>query len=308
MYLSLKINNRVFIVNKNFSILEACKFLGIAIPRFCYHENLSIAGNCRMCLVETDKAPKPVASCAAPLVPNMSITTNSPFVLKARENVLEALLLNHPLDCPICDQAGECDLQNQSKHYGNVSSRFFYNKRGVEDKDCSILIKMIMTRCIHCTRCVRFGTEVVGDAFFGTLGRGTTTEIGTYVNQLVHSEISGNVIDLCPVGSLTSKTYTVRYSSNILVGSQTKYNLGEKILKKNLKHNILNSFSSILQLLQGQTDYSKKLLFLVNNNIDLESLTLLKNLEYLSKGNVSVRSSINFSKSSLFYEWGIRIK
>ncbi len=206
--ISIKVNNRTFIVKKTLSILEACKFVGISIPRFCYNESLSIAGNCRMCLVETDKAPKPVASCAAPLVPGMSIITNSPMVQKARENVLETLLLNHPLDCPICDQAGECDLQNQAKHYGSPYSRFFGDKRVVEDKEVGALIKTIMTRCIHCTRCVRFGQEIVGKPFLGTMGRGTTTEIGPYVNSLLSSGISGNVIDLCPVGAMTRKQYS----------------------------------------------------------------------------------------------------
>lgn len=203
----IKINDLKFLVKPEISIIEACKSLGIVIPRFCYHETLSIAGNCRMCLVEIEGVEKPVASCLTEISENISIYTDSIFVKKARENVVEALLLNHPLDCPICDQAGECDLQDQTKSFGSDYSRFFFNKRGVEDKNCGPLIKTIMTRCIHCTRCVRFGSEVAGLDFLGTLNRGTSTEIGSYVSKFFDSEISGNVIDLCPVGALTSKPY-----------------------------------------------------------------------------------------------------
>jgi NADH-quinone oxidoreductase chain G len=205
--ISIKINDLKFLVIPEISILEACKYVGIIIPRFCYHETLSIAGNCRMCLVEIEGLEKPVASCLTEISAGISVHTDSAFVKKARENVVEALLLNHPLDCPICDQAGECDLQDQTKTFGSDYSRFFFNKRGVEDKECGPLIKTIMTRCIHCTRCVRFGSEVAGVDILGTLNRGTSTEIGSYVSKFFDSEISGNVIDLCPVGALTSKPY-----------------------------------------------------------------------------------------------------
>jgi len=151
---------------------------------------------------------KPVASCVTEVSPNISIHTNSTFVRKARENVLEALLVNHPLDCPICDQAGECDLQDQTKAFGSISRRFFFKKRGVEDKDCGPFIQTIMTRCIHCTRCVRFGSEITGLDILGTLNRGSSSEIGAYVPTFIDSEISGNVIDLCPVGALTSRPYS----------------------------------------------------------------------------------------------------
>jgi NADH dehydrogenase (ubiquinone) Fe-S protein 1 len=208
--LRIKINNNEFLVNSNVSVLEACKYVGINVPRFCYHETLSVAGNCRMCLVEIEKSPKPVASCALPVGNGMQIYVDTPLVKKARENVLEALLLNHPLDCPICDQGGECDLQDQTKIFGGDYSRFFMNKRGVEDKDCGPLIKTIMTRCIHCTRCVRFGAEVAGVDYLGTLNRGSGTEIGGYISTFFNSEISGNVIDLCPVGALTSKPYAFK--------------------------------------------------------------------------------------------------
>ena len=205
--ISLKINDHNYVLKPEVSVLEACKYIGILIPRFCYHETLSIAGNCRMCLVELDGIEKPVASCLTEISEGMSIYTDSIFVKKARENVVETLLLNHPLDCPICDQAGECDLQDQAKTFGSDYSKFYKNKRSVEDKDCGPLIKTIMTRCIHCTRCVRFGSEVAGLDFLGTLNRGTSTEIGSYVSKFFNSEISGNVIDLCPVGALTSKPF-----------------------------------------------------------------------------------------------------
>ena len=206
----IKVNGLEFLSKPGISVLEACKNLGITIPRFCYHEILSVSGNCRMCLVEIENMEKPVASCVAEVEENMSIRVDSPFVKKARENVLEALLLNHPLDCPICDQAGECDLQDQAKTFGSSHSRFFFKKKTVEDKYCGPLIKTIMTRCITCTRCVRYAEEVAGVNYFGTLNRGVNTEIGSYIQKMFESEISGNVIDLCPVGALTSKPYAFR--------------------------------------------------------------------------------------------------
>jgi NADH-quinone oxidoreductase chain G len=208
--ISIKINNVEFSVKPGISILDACKFVGVTVPRFCYHELLSIAGNCRMCLVEVEPFEKPVASCVAEVEDNMSIRVDTPFVKKARENVMEILLLNHPLDCPICDQAGECDLQDQAKLFGSNFSRNFFNRKGVEDKYCGPLIKTIMTRCISCTRCVRYSTEIAGVDFFGTLNRGGSTEIGHYVDKMFVSEVSGNVIDLCPVGALTSKPYAFK--------------------------------------------------------------------------------------------------
>lgn len=208
--ISVKINDLKFFVKPGSTILEACKSVGITIPRFCFHESLSIAGNCRICLVELEGSEKPVASCLTEASENISIYTDSVFVRKARENVMETLLLNHPLDCPICDQAGECDLQDQAQNFGNDYSRYFFNKRGVEDKDCGPLIKTIMTRCIHCTRCVRFGSEVAGVEILGTFGRGSSTEIGSYVSKFFDSELSGNVIDLCPVGALNSKPSSLK--------------------------------------------------------------------------------------------------
>ena len=201
------VDNKEVLVPFNSSVLEACESVGIEIPRCCYHERLLVAGNCRMCLVEIEKAPKLAASCAMPLMPGMKIKTNSPAVRKAREGVLEFLLINHPLDCPICDQGGECDLQDQAMVYGSDRGRFREYKRAIEDKNCGPLVKTIMTRCIYCTRCVRFANEVAGIADLGTSGRGSQIEIGTYIEKLFKSEFSGNVIDLCPVGALTSKPY-----------------------------------------------------------------------------------------------------
>jgi len=189
------------------TVIQACDALGIEIPRFCYHERLSIAGNCRMCLVEMEKSPKPIASCAMPVADGMVIRTNTPMVEKARKGVMEFLLINHPLDCPICDQGGECDLQDQAMAYGFDRGRYAENKRAVPEKEFGPLIKTWMNRCIHCTRCIRFVTEVAGVEELGATGRGENMEVGTYIQKALSSEVSGNIIDLCPVGALTSKPY-----------------------------------------------------------------------------------------------------
>ncbi len=205
--LKLKVNDREIEVEDGLTVLQACEQAGYEIPRFCYHEKLSIAGNCRMCLVEIEKSPKPVASCAMPVAEGMNIKTNTSMVEKARKGVMEFLLVNHPLDCPVCDQGGECDLQDQSMFYGVDKSRFKENKRQVPEKYMGPLIKTQMTRCIHCTRCIRFATEVAGVPELGAIGRGENMEITTYLEKAMESELSANVIDLCPVGALTSKPY-----------------------------------------------------------------------------------------------------
>ena len=205
--LKLKVNEIDIEVEEGLTVLQACEKAGVEIPRFCYHEKLSIAGNCRMCLVELEKSPKPVASCAMPAAEGMNIKTNTEFVEKARKGVMEFLLANHPLDCPVCDQGGECDLQDQSMFYGVDKSRYKENKRAVSEKNMGPLIKTQMTRCIHCTRCVRFATEVAGVTEIGAIGRGEDMEITTYLEQSMQSELSANVVDLCPVGALTSKPY-----------------------------------------------------------------------------------------------------
>jgi len=205
--LKLKVNDIDVEVDEGLTVLQACELAGAEIPRFCYHEKLSIAGNCRMCLVELEKSPKPIASCAMPAAEGMVIKTNTEKVEKSRKGVMEFLLANHPLDCPVCDQGGECDLQDQSMFYGIDKSRFKENKRYVPEKYMGPLIKTQMTRCIHCTRCIRFATEVAGVPELGAIGRGEDMQITTYLEKAMESEMSANVIDLCPVGALTSKPY-----------------------------------------------------------------------------------------------------
>ena len=205
--LKIKVNDTDVEVEEGLTVLQACEQAGVEIPRFCYHEKLSIAGNCRMCLVEIEKSPKPVASCAMPVTEGMNIKTNTSMVEKARKGVMEFLLVNHPLDCPVCDQGGECDLQDQSMFYGVDKSRYTENKRQIPEKYMGPLIKTQMTRCIHCTRCVRFATEIAGVPELGAIGRGEDMQITTYLEKSMESELSANVIDLCPVGALTSKPY-----------------------------------------------------------------------------------------------------
>jgi NADH-quinone oxidoreductase subunit G len=203
----LRIDEQDIEVAAGSTVLQACEQAGREIPRFCYHERLSIAGNCRMCLVEIEKAPKPVASCAFPVAEGMVVKTDTPMVRQARRGVMEFLLINHPLDCPICDQGGECDLQDQSYAYGMDHSRYAEHKRAVKDKDLGPLVKTVMTRCIQCTRCIRFATEIAGVPELGATARGENMEVGTYIEHALTSELSGNLIDICPVGALTSKPY-----------------------------------------------------------------------------------------------------
>jgi NADH-quinone oxidoreductase subunit G len=213
-FISIFLDGQRYFVPENLTILEACEFINKTIPHFCYHEKLLISGSCRMCVVEIKDVEKPIISCATVISKDMKIFLNTPMVQKVRENVLEFLLLNHPLDCPICDQGGECDLQDLSIVFGSDKSRFFQNKRSVSDKSFNFVIKSIMTRCIHCTRCLRFSTDVVGNGFLGIVGRGISSEISSYVfDGVFDSELSGNTIDLCPVGALTSKLYSFRSRS-----------------------------------------------------------------------------------------------
>jgi NADH-quinone oxidoreductase subunit G len=204
----LKIDGKEIEVAAGMTVIQACEQAGIEIPRFCYHDRLKIAGNCRMCLVEIKPGPpKPQASCAMPVAENMEVFTDTPMVRKAREGVMEFLLINHPLDCPICDQAGECDLQDQSLNYGSGKSHYQEHKRAVSEKYMGPLIKTTMTRCIHCTRCIRFVEDVAGVPELGAIGRGEHMEVTTYVEKAIASELSGNIVDLCPVGALTSRPY-----------------------------------------------------------------------------------------------------
>ena len=342
----IKVNNSLYSVKEKVSILEACKFIGILIPRFCYHESLSIAGNCRMCLIEIDKIPKPIAACVTIVSENISIFLNTPIVKKARENIIEFLLLNHPLDCPICDQGGECDLQDQVKNFGNSFTRFFVVKRGLEDKNVGPLIQTIMTRCIHCTRCVRFGVEIAGVEAMGTLGRGSQMEIGSYLNKFFSSEVSGNVIDLCPVGALTAKPYSFQsrpwesdslesidlsdgFGSNIYINFKG-FTLLRVLPKKNnnlngniisdkirfsydsLKRQRIKSFSvkvvelqtncffqkavnynCILENLKQRLKLNSNTLILINEELTLENLILLKNIS--KKNNKILLRRIKYS-------------
>ena len=205
---SLTLNGRPIQVRASATLLQACEASGVDVPRFCYHPALSVAGNCRRCLVEVQKSPKPVVACARPVASGRVVFTDTPLVRKAREAVLEFLLLNHPLDCPICDQGGECDLQDEALTFGADRGRAVLTpKRGVQDKECGPIVKTIITRCIHCTRCVRFAAEVAGVEALGSFGRGGETEIGPYLPSLLRTELSGHLVDLCPVGALTSKPY-----------------------------------------------------------------------------------------------------
>ena len=197
-------------INNKISLISYLIANGISIPHYCYHNDLSIAGNCRVCLIELKNSMKPIVSCAtsaSTVLYNNNMYYDSALVKKARENILEFLLLNHPLDCPICDQGGDCDLQDQSLFFGFTKRRFYKFKRIVSDKNLGVIVKTVMTRCIHCTRCVRFSTEIAGIEEIGMFGRGLQSEIGTYIHKILSSELSGNIIDLCPVGKLTLKQY-----------------------------------------------------------------------------------------------------
>lgn len=208
--IKLTINGQEVEVVEGTSVLQACEQLGIEIPRFCYHDRLSVAGSCRMCLVDIEKMPKPVASCAMPCAEGMIVHTDTPAVKQERQGVMEMLLINHPLDCPVCDQGGECDLQDQAVAYGRDRCRCTEVRRKVRDKDLGPLIKTVMTRCIHCTRCVRFMDEIAGSPELGGIFRGEKMEIGPCCEGPLHSEMSGNLVDVCPVGALTSKPYAYR--------------------------------------------------------------------------------------------------
>lgn len=330
--LTVIINGQTFLIKKELSILEACKYIGINLPHFCYHEILPVAGNCRMCLVEittqsNENPQKLIAACALPISDGIHIYTNTPAVKKARENIIEALLINHPLDCPICDQAGECDLQDQVVKFGiSNSSRFFFKKRAIEDKFFSPVIHSVMSRCIHCTRCIRFDQKISNLETYGLINRGNSMEISTYTNLTHITEISANVIDLCPVGALTSKPYAFKarpwelkaiesiditdsFGSNIYITfkdleifrilPKVSLNLNEtiitdrvrfffdgishqrlcKLFKENNNKFKETSWSIIIKELFHLFVSYEKILILINPELDLESIIILKALE-----------------------------
>ena len=211
--LLIKLNNIFFSYSKPLTIFQACMQKSIFIPRFCYHISLKIAGNCRMCLIEEKSSIKPLASCAVTISNGLSIFTNTELVRRAREGVLEYLLINHPLDCPICDQGGECDLQDQTIIFGSDKGRFYEMKRSVPNKNLGFFVKTFLNRCIQCARCTRFLSDIAGTSDLQLLGRGLQTEISTYTKNFLKSELSGNIIDLCPVGALTSKPFSFKARS-----------------------------------------------------------------------------------------------
>lgn len=362
MVFTIYVNGAPINLESNISVLQACEMAHVLIPRFCYHERLSVAGNCRMCLVEIDKMPKLQVSCSIPIVPNMIIKTESAAVKKAREGVLEFLLVNHPLDCPICDQGGECDLQDQSLTYGSDKSRFKEFKRATEDKDCGPLIKTVMTRCIHCTRCIRFASEIIGLPVLGTSGRGNSLEIGTYIYKMFASELSGNVIDLCPVGALTSKPYAFlsrpwelnsiesidifdSIHSNIRVDTRSYSimrvlpRLNESINEEWISDKIRFSFDGLFvqrvvtpliknkkgsfdpiswgealnllvkQMINKNAEFNN-LVFLVGNSCDVESLTFIRNIVFLTNAKLVNSSFEGFLNADyeIFYKFNTFFK
>ncbi|MEM8617250.1 MAG: NADH-quinone oxidoreductase subunit NuoG, partial [Pseudomonadota bacterium] len=262
----LNIDGKDIEVPRHYTLMQACEEAGAEIPRFCYHERLSVAGNCRMCLVQWEGAPKPIASCAqtvGDMRPNRdgsapNIKTSGDYVEKARAGVMEFLLINHPLDCPICDQGGECDLQDQAVAYGRSDSRYDLNKRAVEDKNMGPLVKTIMTRCIQCTRCVRFAAEVAGVEEIGMISRGETAEITTYLEESLTSELSGNVIDLCPVGALTSKPYA--------------YNVRPWELRKTESVDVMDAMGSAIRV-DAKGDAVMRIMPTINEEVNEEWLS-----------------------------------
>ncbi|OBS59537.1 hypothetical protein A6R68_09340 [Neotoma lepida] len=277
------VDGQSVMVEPGTTVLQACEKVGMQIPRFCYHERLSVAGNCRMCLVEIEKAPKVVAACAMPVMKGWNILTNSEKSKKAREGVMEFLLANHPLDCPICDQGGECDLQDQSMMFGSDRSRFLEGKRAVEDKNIGPLVKTIMTRCIQCTRCIRFASEIAGVDDLGTTGRGNDMQVGTYIEKMFMSELSGNIIDICPVGALTSKPYafTARpWETRFAYDGLKRQRLTEPMVRNEKGLLTYTSWEDALSRVAGmlQSFQGKDVAAIAGGLVDAEALVALKDL------------------------------
>lgn len=301
--LEFKNNSNSSFWKQNTPLIEYCETLGINIPHYCYHKNLSISGNCRMCLVELKNSPKPIVSCAMnakSCLTNGDVYTNSSLVKKARENVLEFLLLNHPLDCPICDQGGECDLQDQSLFFGLTKKRFYSFKRVVLNKNIGPIVKTVMTRCIHCTRCVRFAAEIAGVEDIGMFGRGLSSEIGTYVDKLFQSELSGNIIDLCPVGALTSKPYPFTHRSwelKSLSSSDFSDGFGtptQLFIKNNHIVRILPAYDSVSYRTNWISDKTR---------FSFDGMFSPEKIIYSFLGNNNKKAIINLSWQKLFKEF-----
>ena len=309
-------------VEEGLTVMQACEEAGIEIPHFCFHERLKIAGNCRMCLVEMERAPKLIASCAMPASEGMVIRTDTPKVKKSREGVMEFLLINHPLDCPICDQGGECDLQDQAFKYGKGKNRYTENKRSVKDKNLGPLVKTEMTRCIHCTRCIRFSTEVAGVPEMGAVNRGEHMEIASYLEKTLTSELSGNIIDLCPVGALTSKPYefTARswelektesidvmdaVGSNIRVDSRGMEvmrilpKLNEDINEEWLSDKARFSYDG-LKVQRIDTPYIRKNGKLVESSWDEAISKIVENISYIKGESIAAIAGTMVNAESLF--------
>lgn len=315
--IEITINNNNYKFEKIITVLQACEQANIIIPRFCYHEKLSVAGSCRMCLVEIEKSPKPVASCAMPISNGMVIFTNTPLVKKAQESVLELLLINHPLDCPICDQGGECDLQDITLNYGADRSRFFELKRGVEDKQCGPIIKTIMTRCIHCTRCVRFLSELTGVETLGSIGRGEHMEIGTYLNKYIKTELSGNLVDLCPVGAITSKPYAFlarNWELKKIESIDFTDALGSNILINTRNNSFVKQYVNNFKKVSNVTDQILRILPKANENINetwisdktrynFDSINILRQKNIIISKNLHKEGTWNDFLTTFIIQW-----
>merc|ERR1711943_74620 len=290
----------------NISILDLCVNLNYIIPHYCYHSNLSIAGNCRMCLVELSTSQKPIVSCAMDVNPNSIIKTDTILVKKAREGIMEFLLVNHPLDCPVCDQGGECDLQEQSMIYGGDRGRFFLTKdfkRSVDDFMCHPMIKVILTRCIHCTRCVRFLNEVEGNYDLGMLGRGYYSEIGLYTDRLLTTELGSNITDFCPVGALTGKTYALQYRSwdDLYL---TSIDLSDSLCSS---IRVYSNFDKILRILP-QYDIDLNISWITEKARYLGDSLVLQQLGYPLLRNTKFYTSNNLYLSLDSYKYFFKLK
>jgi len=298
--LLLKINGNTFNFTKDYTLLQICDSIGVRVPRFCYNDQLSIAGNCRMCLVEIKGGPKPLVSCTSRGIPNMEIYTESPLVKKAREGVVEFLLANHPLDCPICDQGGECDLQDQSEKFGGDSSRnFLFFKRPVQDKDMGLFIKTIMVRCIHCTRCIRFLKDKALTNDLGTVGRGEKTEISFYFNKFLDkSLLSGNIVDICPVGALTNKNYS--FKGRPWEIDEIKYSGISDTLGLNVKLALKRGTNKIIRVTPSFSNETSTKIISDFSRYCVDGLSIDR-IELMNFKLHDIKKSFDFKLSSLFF-------